>query len=277
MQKHTPWVTVPADKQGGHIGYLLGDKGVVISCDPNSALFNFKYDLQTSTTSPSIGYKYQCKTFPGMSGTNITTRKTTNSPVQQGQAYVLRNLAVNCDNTPIIGFNLKLAPDGQNIYYEYQCGNKQLKNPESRQTADSISDKLNGASTFHLANQELDCPGPNRFLTSFELKATDDLNFYHYDYVCAENTDVPPIPPNPDPTCPICPVCPKPLDPIPGVAPNPDSKCPICPVCPKPSDPIPAIPWYRSSTLIGGVVGLVLLIIAIIIIIVSARKKTTTP
>lgn len=289
QEKHTPWVSA-SGTDPGHLGWLLDDKGVVILCDMNTALSKFKYDRQ-SPNSSNIGYGYTCNPFPGLKSSEIYNKQSPTTAAQAGQAYLLKDLQVDCKNTPVLGFKLKTTTDKRNYYYDYVCGGKQLKNPETKQTPISSSKSpITSATydTFALNEHDVNCG--NKFLTSFGLKVSADLKNYNYDYVCAENPDIiPPGPPGPPgPPCPTCPVPPTcPTCPVPPTCPTCPTctecttcptcptctTCPACPTCPKPADIVPVVPFYKTT--IGWIsIGTIsVLIIIIILMTVLGGKK----
>lgn len=183
IPKQTPWSATPP-LEGGHVGYILDDKGIVLSCDANYAMNKFQYVRQPSNLL-NIGYSYACNPFPGQSGDKIATMRTNTIPALEGEVFGLESLLVDCNNRPIIGFKLKTTDDKLNYYYEYQCGNQTLAKIETKSTPFNDSNFTGVAQTYNLDRHIIDCS--NKFLTAFNLRTTDDLTQYRYEYSCGEN------------------------------------------------------------------------------------------
>lgn len=178
--KTTEWVTTPAGKEGGHVKYLYDDK-LNVKCDPDYALSKAMYEL--SANKKDIRYAFTCNPFPGLGGTNIVPGKTDETPIGNGEAYALKNLKVDCKNRALASFRLRPSVDSTKIYYEYACGNTDLKNPVVKNSDYFNADVTNGYPTYDLNGKLLDCG--NNILTAFRLDPKSDNSQYRYTYTCA--------------------------------------------------------------------------------------------
>lgn len=216
--KRTRWVTTAAGKEGGHIKYLYGnrklDSGIIMECDSNYALSRFNYDILSQDQQafdpiidqerlafdpkiptqggrnfgPKIGYSYKCNRILGLADKPLIIKKTPSTNVDAGGVDILSNpsLNVDCGTFPLVSTILRSDNRG-NVYYEYDCGSKELINPVKKQTEYHPSGDLENYPTFNLFNHNLDCG--NKFLTSFGIDMNDDKTQYRYNYGCAENED----------------------------------------------------------------------------------------
>lgn len=179
----TQWVTTPALPEGGNIKYLFDDK-LVMSCVDGKALGQLKYNIDQSNNQ-NIGYSYVCNNFTGLKS-NVPAVETSQIAVGSGETYLLKDLRVDCGKRPLTKLQLKQTADGKNMYYTYSCGDVDLKNITAvKKTVLAKADKEKGYPTYDLAPHNLDCG--TGYLTSFQLKPTEDLGQYQYDYICGDN------------------------------------------------------------------------------------------
>ena len=182
--KLTEWVTIPQEKEGGIVKYLYDDKLNVI-CDPDFAISRAVFERSTDKPQ-DIRYNYTCRSFPGLRGGHILPELTDEVPIGNGDISVLKGSKVDCENTAITSFRLRPTTDNTKIYYEYHCGDINLKSLGSSETPYfDVGDGNNYEQTLY-------CSG--NFLTSFNLesKPNDDKQ-YRYVYSCG-TMETPPSP-----------------------------------------------------------------------------------
>lgn len=181
MSKNIKWVTTPGGKEGGHIKYLF-DNNAALSCYDHSYGVSRVY---LDRNKNDIGYNFDCNVYESPSAAASNTKLSSKIPIGNGEAYLLKDLAINCDNKPLIGFKLK--EEGDQMYYEYKCGNKELVNSKTHQTDYHDSGVSNGYPTYDLSYHKLNCD--KGFLTKFNLETNEDKSQHRYNYTCADSPD----------------------------------------------------------------------------------------